>query len=123
MQEAAKRLLNLRQGQQSVSDFAIDFRTLAAESRWENSALMTTFYHGLNDIIKDELVNRDWGTTLEGLIDLAAQLDRRMRERQLEKSFRRSNVYRPRVSPHPLFPLGPVSEDEPMQLGGDPIIS
>uniref|UniRef100_A0AAQ4RGT8 CCHC-type domain-containing protein n=1 Tax=Gasterosteus aculeatus aculeatus TaxID=481459 RepID=A0AAQ4RGT8_GASAC len=118
LQEAASRLLKLRQGQQAVADFAIDFRTLAAESRWEESALMTTFYHSLGDSLKDELVNRDWGNTLEDLICLAAQLDRRRGERQQEKSSRSGEGHHSRGLPYSTSEAAPGSEGEPMQLGG-----
>ena len=41
-QEAAKRLLRLRQGPSSVAEFSIKFRTLAAESGWNKEALVST---------------------------------------------------------------------------------
>ena len=46
---AAKKLLDLRQGNQSAADYAIQFRTLAAEGGWGEQALHATFYHGLAD--------------------------------------------------------------------------
>ncbi len=36
--EAARRLADLRQGERSVSDFSIEFRTLAAECKWNEEA-------------------------------------------------------------------------------------
>ena len=38
--EAGKRLLSLRQGSGSVANCAIDFRILAAESGWDDMALL-----------------------------------------------------------------------------------
>ena len=43
--EAARRLLNLRQGPQTVVDYTIQFRTLAEETGWEEEAMILTFYH------------------------------------------------------------------------------
>uniref|UniRef100_A0AAQ4QFQ9 CCHC-type domain-containing protein n=1 Tax=Gasterosteus aculeatus aculeatus TaxID=481459 RepID=A0AAQ4QFQ9_GASAC len=116
LQEAARRLLKLRQGPRSVSDFSIDFRTLATESGWEDSALMPTFYHGLSESLKDELVNRDWGNTLEDLISLATQLDRRRRERQQEKESRGSDDHPLRGLPHSVPEGTPGPEGETVQL-------
>lgn len=38
-------------------DFAIEFQKLAAESGWNNSALIDAFLHGLTAKIKDQLVS------------------------------------------------------------------
>ncbi len=47
--EAARMLADLQQGQRSVSDFSIEFRTLAAESQWNEEAQWDMFLHGLAD--------------------------------------------------------------------------
>ncbi|KAL6480237.1 hypothetical protein MHYP_G00112700 [Metynnis hypsauchen] len=64
--EAAPRLLALSQGTCSVADYAIEFRTLAAESSWNEKALMAVFQQGLNGRLKDELATRELPSTLEG---------------------------------------------------------
>src|SRR4029434_7649607 len=84
--ESAKRLLQLKQGRRSVADYAIEFRTLATQSGWEGDCLMTTFYHGLPEDLKDDLVNREWGHSLEELMKLTSDLDRRSRERRRERT-------------------------------------
>lgn len=40
------RLLNLTQGPRSVADYSVKFRVLAAESDWNEAALLT-FYRGI----------------------------------------------------------------------------
>lgn len=40
-------------------DYAVEFRTLAADSGWNNSALADTFLCGLSAKIKDQLISRD----------------------------------------------------------------
>lgn len=128
--EAATRLLSLKQGSSSVAQYAIDFRILAAESGWDNTALQGVFMKGLNDRVKDELAARDETTSLEELISLATRLDNRLRERQREKSGRQ---FLPRVLTSPQLssstsaPVNvapvhctspePSAEEEPMQLG------
>ena len=42
--EAARALVGLQQGKRRVSDYAIEFRILAAESGWNSSALCDAFY-------------------------------------------------------------------------------
>lgn len=49
--QAASRLITQFQGQRSVTDY--EFRTLAAESGWEGEALVTAFYQGLSESLKD----------------------------------------------------------------------
>ncbi|KAL6465200.1 hypothetical protein MHYP_G00253330 [Metynnis hypsauchen] len=80
--EAAPRLLALSQGTGSVADYAIEFRTLAAESGWNEEALMAVFQQGLNGRLKDELATRELPSTLEGLYDVCIRLDTRMRQAQ-----------------------------------------
>lgn len=114
--ESAKRLLQLKQGKRSAAEYAIEFRTLATEAGWEGECLMTTFYHGLQDHLKDALVNREWGRTLEELITLTSELDLRSRERRRERmassQFFVSLPKAPGTSRPP-----PREAEEPMQLG------
>ncbi len=45
----------LRQGNQSVTDYSIEFRTLAAECKWNYEAQWDMFRHGLADRIINEI--------------------------------------------------------------------
>lgn len=90
--KSSRALLSLRQGKTRVLDYAIEFRTLAAESRWNNHALADVFHHGLADNIKDQLAPLDLPEDLDSLVDLAVRLDNRLMERSKERS---SNVVRP----------------------------
>ena len=127
--DAASRLHSLTQGARSVADYAVEFRILAAESRWDDLALLSAFRRGLNDTIKD-LILRDRPTTLAALINVALQVDDRLRERRQERARRPtpsvSNPPRvdttsiPRLSPQTAkssTPLVSPSDAEPMQLG------
>ncbi|XP_077961190.1 uncharacterized protein LOC144410185 [Gasterosteus aculeatus] len=69
--DASKRLHALRQGTRGVADYAIEFRTLAVESGWNDEALESVFYNGLSSQIKDELVSYPEPETLEDLVQLA----------------------------------------------------
>lgn len=86
--EAAHELLQMRQGHRSVSDYAIDFQTLATCTRWDSEALFDTFLNGLSEEIKDELVSHDLPRSCEGLVNLAIRIDKRLQERRRTRAFR-----------------------------------
>ncbi len=68
--EAARALSLLRQGTRTVSDYAIEFRTLAASSGWNSMALWDHFLHGLAEQIKDEIYSQELPPSLDGLVEL-----------------------------------------------------
>lgn len=118
-QEAAYQLTHLRQGNESVDDFAIRFRTLAAKSKWNQHALFDMFHQGLSDRIKDELAARELPSAINDLISVASRIDRRIRESNRERSQR---LRFPNRGSSPRWPTGPSlppprPEEEPMQLG------
>lgn len=127
--EATRRLLALSQGSQSVTSYSIDFRILANECGWDESALMGIFVKGLSEQLKDELASRDEPSSLEELISLSIKIDNRLRERlrervdrthRLARSAGPTTVFTPRsLNPTPLTaPSAPPSgQEEPMQLG------
>ena len=116
--DAGNRLLSIRQGARSVAEFALDFRTLAAESGWNEEALLGAFYKGLNENLKDELAARDDVATLERLIELTIRLDNRLRERRRERALRVPNIaLQSSAALLPTPSSHPPSEPEPMQLG------
>ncbi|KAJ7988588.1 hypothetical protein DPEC_G00325110 [Dallia pectoralis] len=73
-------LVTLMSGHGGVANYAIEFRTLAAESTWNTSSLFDAFLHVLFEEIKDELATRELPSTLEALIFLAIRIDSRLRE-------------------------------------------
>ncbi|KAL0147619.1 hypothetical protein M9458_057083, partial [Cirrhinus mrigala] len=52
-------LMDLRQGERSVSDYSIEFRTLAAECQWNEEAQWDMFLHGLADRVQKEIYALD----------------------------------------------------------------
>ncbi len=121
VRESSRQLLTLKQGSRSTADFAIEFRTIASGSGWNDEALMACFQGGLSGPILDELVTREPATDLESLITMAIRLDNRLRER--ESTRRKTSP--PRLSgnrqPYPARFSSPSSErlepPEDMQLG------
>ncbi len=112
--EAARMLADLRQGEQSVSDYSIQFRTLAAECEWNEKAQWDMFLHGLADRIQQEIDVVELPLGLDELVDLALRVDARLQQRDLRG--------RRKLTPrYPFFDTGDTvghsSVDEPMQVG------
>ena len=83
-QDVGARLTSLHQGNRTVAAYSTEFRTLAAGSGWNDTALRSTFRQGLSEGIKDELV-RDKPSTLDDLVSLAIEVDERIQERRRER--------------------------------------
>ncbi|KAL2077728.1 hypothetical protein ACEWY4_027232 [Coilia grayii] len=117
--EAARELLHLRQGARSVSDYAIQFRTLATTSGWNPEAQVDAFLNGLSERIKDELAARDLPSSFDALVDIAIRIDSRWRQRHGEGS--RAGPGEFGAHRHPLSTGAPpptvlLPEDESMQV-------
>ena len=54
--DAAGQLHSLSQGSRSVVEYTLEFRTLAADSRWDDAALRSAYRRGLSEEIKDLIV-------------------------------------------------------------------
>ena len=126
--EKARELSGLTQGSGSVCDYAIHFRTLAAESGWNPTALYDVFLKGLAVPIQEQLVPLDLPPDLDSLIALAIRTDNRGRELKQLYGGRPSSERTPRpLAPgwlesqrapseqRPPFPT--AGEEVPMQLG------
>lgn len=120
-EQTAKLLWELKQGNRSVADLAVEFRTLAAESGWNRPALKAAFLQSLNERIKDELAYRDEPESEDDLIDLAIKIDNRLRERARTRS-KPQSVYAPPLAASSALPT-PTAQPprqpspEPMQIG------
>lgn len=116
--EAASRLARLRQGGRSVTEYAIQFKTLAASCGWNEEALRAMFREGLSFDIQDEIATHELPKTLEGFIDLAIRVESRLHLRQRRLTSRPSwgledtQPFKPQQPP-----LSPQMDSEPMQLG------
>ena len=113
---AGREILRLRQGESSVSDYSIDFQTLAINSGLVRSALFDAFLHGLAKRVKDKLLTRDLPEDLDQLISLAIRVDSRLEERRRvmrpQSPPVRSYQALPRSSP-PLAPPAPRGPTKP----------
>lgn len=82
-----KRLLNRKQGKNLVFKHALEFRTIAAWTEWDETALRGTFLHSLSDKIKNQLASRDDPQSLDELILLAMRIDNRFYKRIREQNY------------------------------------
>lgn len=62
-------------------DYALSFRTLAAQSGWEDKPFKLLYRKGLTAVLQSELACLDEGKTLEQFIDLSICIDNLMRAR------------------------------------------
>ncbi|KAK3571262.1 hypothetical protein QTP86_005976 [Hemibagrus guttatus] len=76
------QLMELRQGTDTAADYAITFRTLAAQSGWNDALLWAVFRAGLNPELQTELVCRAEATTLSQFVATAIHLDNLRRQHQ-----------------------------------------
>ncbi|KAK3526593.1 hypothetical protein QTP70_030729 [Hemibagrus guttatus] len=66
-----ERLCKLKQGLMSVSDYALQFRTLAAASGWNEQALITTYRQGLDPRVRLHLTAYEDSIGLKKFIQLS----------------------------------------------------
>ncbi|KAI2667005.1 Transposon Tf2-6 polyprotein [Labeo rohita] len=85
--EAGELIVSLRQGRRSAADYALDFRTLAAQSGWNDGPLKLHYRKGLNADLQVELACRDEGLSLNQYIDLSIRIDNVMRTRRPTRPF------------------------------------
>ncbi|MGL5501319.1 MAG: DUF4939 domain-containing protein, partial [Plesiomonas shigelloides] len=105
-----ERLYHLSQNNLSVSEYALQFRTLAAASGWNERSLLTTYRQGLHPRVRLQLAADDDTMGLERFIQLSIRTDRRMQP-CLEATQGHAPSYHPR---QPGYVSSP--EPEPMQV-------
>ena len=86
-------MMEMKQGNRTVTDFAIDFRARARESQWNTAALCKAFVFRLEDYIKDEMVSHKLPAILDGLIELATRIDLHIRFRQRGRRGESSSLF------------------------------
>ena len=91
--DAARQLHRIQQGSRGIVEYNLEFRTLAADSGWEDNVLRIAYRRGLSEEMKDLLV-RDCPSSFNSLVTLALQMDERLRERRLERAQRSGNSAR-----------------------------
>ncbi|KAG1934069.1 retrotransposable element [Pimephales promelas] len=114
-EEASRLLSSLRQGRRSVSDFSIEFQTLATTCGWNQPALVARFLEGLNSELREEILIREVPARLDELIQLAIRVEKRFDLRR--RARRMESVLGATPTAGSVIP-SPSPDPEPMQLGG-----
>ncbi|KAK3530048.1 hypothetical protein QTP86_010336 [Hemibagrus guttatus] len=107
------QLMELRQGSETAADYAIRFRTLAAQSGWNDAALWAVYRAGLNPGLQAELACHTEATSLSQFVATSIRLDNL--QRQHRTGTQASASARPRVRPD--YPERREEAPESMQLG------
>ncbi|KAK3548239.1 hypothetical protein QTP70_005825 [Hemibagrus guttatus] len=107
------QLMELCQGSDTAGDYAIKFRTLVAQSGWNDAALWAVFHAGLNPDLQTELACHVEATTLSQFVATAIRLDNLMHQHQAGTSLSATGHPRTRLD----YPSFREEAPEPMQLG------
>ncbi|KAG1928799.1 hypothetical protein F2P79_023363 [Pimephales promelas] len=114
-EEASRLLSSLRQGSRSVSDFSIEFQTLATTCGWNQPALVARFLEGLNSELREEILIREVPARIDELIQLAIRVEKRFDLRR--RARRMESVLGATPTAGSVIP-SPSPDPESMQLGG-----
>ncbi|KAL0148088.1 hypothetical protein M9458_056628, partial [Cirrhinus mrigala] len=115
--EAARLLAELRQGNRTVTDYSIEFRTLAAECGWNSEVQWDMFLYGLSDFIKDEIYSLELPIGVDSLIDLAIRVDTRLQRRGQRTPQGLPATPQGHFSSVPGETVLSLPDPEPMQMG------
>jgi hypothetical protein len=81
----ARRNIQRIKQEKSAADYAAEFQQLAANTDWDDTALMTMFRQGLKPKVKEELMRTGASVeTLDSLINTSIDIDVRLQELQQE---------------------------------------
>ncbi|KAL0173013.1 hypothetical protein M9458_033324, partial [Cirrhinus mrigala] len=106
-QDISDQLLDLKQGSRTAADYAIEFRTLAAQSKWNEIALKAVFKRGLNVKLQAELACKAVDSSLNEFITVAIKIDNLMCNTPRSRKFVSASTVQA-----PTYPDSP----EPMQI-------
>ncbi|XP_050959727.1 uncharacterized protein LOC127161112 [Labeo rohita] len=84
--DISNQIIHARQGNRTAADYAIEFRTLAAQSGWNDVSLKAVFYNSLNSDLQTELACRRENSSFSELVNLAIKLDNLMRQTPKQRS-------------------------------------
>lgn len=117
-EEAVAQLAQLHQGKRSVTEFSIEFKTLAASCDWNTASCRAVFHAGLNEEIEVEIATHEIPSGFDDLVDLALRVESRLRFRHQRLAVRSSwRLGELASDTTPVPPLPSPADPEPTQLG------
>ncbi len=90
---AAERRLHILKMNKSAAKYAAEFQRIAALTDWDDDALVSQYYWGLNETIKDEIARMNRPEELQDMINTFINID----SRQWERRMKRTGHYTPKV--------------------------
>ena len=84
-QNARRMLRNLRQGTRSATTYAAEFRRIANDTGYNETAKIEAYRFGLSEALKDELSRIDNPEDFDMLVNLTIKIDQRLYERRVER--------------------------------------
>ncbi|KAI1873671.1 uncharacterized protein JN550_002940 [Neoarthrinium moseri] len=94
---AERRLIQLKQ-RGSAAKYASEFKQIASKTEWsDDDTLMTLFYAGLREDVKDEVSKEDRPDEFDSYVERIVKIDNRLYERRLEKRGSKSEPHTPRI--------------------------
>lgn len=82
---AERQLFQLRQ-RGSASEYVAKFRQISAHLGWDDEPMMSQFYEGLKEEVKDELSKLDRPDDFTKYVAMAVRIDNRLYERRMERT-------------------------------------
>ncbi len=95
--DISTQLLHMSQGNRTAADYAIEFRTLAAQSGWNDISLKAVFRQSLNFDLQTELACKGENSLFTEYITLTIKIDNLMRNAPKKKL---SSHHRPALQSH-----------------------
>ncbi len=68
--QAVKRWLHILKMNKSAVKYAAEFQWIVALTDWDDNTLVSQYYWGLNETIKDEIVRMNWPEELQNMINI-----------------------------------------------------
>jgi len=90
---AAERRLHILKMNKLTVKYAAEFQQIAALMNWDDDALVSQYYWGLNETIKDEIVRMDRPEELQNMINIFININ----SCQWEQRMKRTEHYTPKV--------------------------
>ncbi|MGL5902728.1 MAG: DUF4939 domain-containing protein, partial [Cetobacterium sp.] len=109
------QLLHLTQNHRTAADYAVEFRTLAAQSGWNDISLKAVFQRSLSPELQIELACKGDDLSFSEYVNLAIRVDNLMRQAPRRRSARGGQQTHVNPTAHVFTPETTTSE-EPMQI-------
>ncbi len=109
--DVSTQIMSITQGNRTAAEYAIEFRTLAAQSGWNDVSLKAMFHRSLNTELQTELACKGEDSSFAEFVTLAIKIDNLMRQAPKRKGSR-GNQRNSRIP----ISVKAHTHDEPMQV-------